>query len=126
MKENDLKRLNTELKQLKKFEQDLIDKRKVLQNDVNNNVSKCKTLRKSINEKEKEIKKISTSKKTIVSEHAILRYLERVCGMDIENVKTLILNEEFKTLKSLTNGDGAININGISYILKDNVIVTIK
>tara|TARA_R110001599_G_scaffold39930_3_gene121671 strand:- start:452 stop:832 length:381 start_codon:yes stop_codon:yes gene_type:complete len=126
MKENELKQLNTELKALKTYEKSLIDKRKILQNKVNSNVNECKTVRINIKSKEKDIEKLTKGKNTIVSEHAILRYLERVCGMDIENIKTLILNDEFKALNSLANGEGTIKMNDIEYVLKNNVIITIK
>lgn len=126
MKENDLKRLNTELTRLEKAERDLIDKRKVWQNEINSNVSKCKSIKINIKSKREQIKNLSYQKDVIVSEHAILRYLERVCGMDIENLKTLILNDEFKALNSLTNGNSTITVKDVGYVLKNNVIITIK
>ena len=126
MKENDLKHLNTELKRLRVYEKDLISKRKILQNNINSNVSECKTVKINIKTKEKDIERLSKRGDTTVSEHAILRYLERVCGMDVENIKTLILNDEFKALNYLTNGEGTIKMNDIEYVLKNNVIITIK
>jgi len=126
MKENELKKLSTELRLLKNHEDNLISKRKVLQNNINNNVNECKTIKINIKEKQQEIKRLSKGKNTIVSEHAILRYLERVCDLDIENIKGLIINDDFKKLNLLIKGDGIIKKDGVEYILKDNVIITVK
>jgi predicted nuclease with TOPRIM domain len=46
-----------------------------------------------------------TSDKVVVSEHAILRYLERVEGLDIEDVKRkMVSNSAEKQIKNLGSG----------------------
>jgi hypothetical protein len=64
----------------------------------------------------------------IVSEHATLRYLERVKGVDLNAI-----NKEILELGSLTNEktkafkDGTFNIgNGFVAVVKNRTIVTIK
>jgi len=45
---------------------------------------------------ENNIKTLTQSKDPIVSEHAILRYLERIEGVDLEEVKKKILTDKVK------------------------------
>ncbi len=61
----------------------------------------------------------------IVTEHAMIRYLQRVDGLNIEALKERILGEE--TLKQhKVLGDGKFPIKGGGLVvIKDNVIVTI-
>lgn len=61
-----------------------------------------------------------------VSEHAVLRYLERVSGLSIENVEKLILNESVtKLILKLGCSNGTYPAEGFKVVLKDNVVVTI-
>ena len=62
--------------------------------------------------------------KTIITEHAILRYLERIIGIDIEAVKKEILPEEVEQLiKVMPNGTFQCITHKI--VVKDNTIVTV-
>ncbi|HCB1595204.1 TPA: hypothetical protein MYP09_001418 [Citrobacter farmeri] len=67
----------------------------------------------------------SSSTEPIVSEHAILRYLERVEGLNIEEVKAKILTDK---VKAQINFAKSCEINNSQYkiVVKNNVIVTIK
>lgn len=69
---------------------------------------------------ENEIKILTANKKDlIVSEHAILRYLERTYSLDIEDIK-----------KQLSEGlptgvNGKFPKDGKTYIIKNNTIITV-
>ena len=126
MIENKLKTLNTELKRLEDAKKGLLSKKDTLTTEVNSNRSSLSKIANYIREKKKEIHNLSNSGETIISEHAILRYLERECGLEIDNIKSLILNEEAKGLVSLVGSNGNVKINGLTYVIVDNVIVTIK
>lgn len=61
----------------------------------------------------------------IISEHAILRYLERVKGLDIEALKQEIMDEQAsKHIKFAKNG--ALKRANYKLIFKNNVIVTVE
>ena len=76
----------------------------------------------AINEK---IRSIKNNKDIVVSEHAILRYLERVDALDIEKIKTLILSEEVMGLVEELGGNGSYPADGFKVVMKDNVVTTI-
>lgn len=61
----------------------------------------------------------------IVSEHAILRYLERVKGMDIESLKNEILDH--KTVEHIKFAKNC-NIKKATHtlVVKNNTIITVE
>lgn len=62
---------------------------------------------------------------TGVTDHAVLRYLERVHGVDVESVRRAILTPENKALiKRLKNGKFPLG-HGLIAVVKDEVVVTI-
>lgn len=105
-----LKRLNNELEGLKKnsshINKDIVKKKREIEG-----------LKKRINNLGKA--------NVIVSEHAILRYLERIEGINIDGViKTILSNNKLEeTIKVLTSGD--IPIQGGIARVQNNVIITI-
>lgn len=61
----------------------------------------------------------------VVSEHAMLRYLERVKGVDLQGVVAEILTpERVRLIKSV--GTCEINVGGIKFIVCDRVVVTAR
>ena len=74
---------------------------------------------------EEELKKLKTGNKIIVSEHAVLRYLERTMELDLKAVENEILSEEVVSqYKTLGNGKYPVS-NGCKAVIKDNVVLTI-
>lgn len=74
---------------------------------------------------EEELKKLKTGNKIIVSEHAVLRYLERTMELDLKAVENEILTEEtVKQYRILGNGKYPVS-NGCKAVIKDNVVLTI-
>lgn len=71
--------------------------------------------------------KINQAKSTdiIVSEHAILRYLERVTGIPIEEVKAAILPDGIKKL-AMTAGSGKYPVGTHKIVVRGNTVVTIE
>lgn len=71
-----------------------------------------------------ELKKLKSSKEIIISEHAILRYIERVMKIDMEKLNHEIMSKELQSsIKNLGNGTYPHK----NHLLKivDNVVVTI-
>jgi len=82
---------------------------------------------------DKELKRVTTRikdfeqsiKDMTVTDHAMVRYFERVLGIDIEEVKKQILTENVVTMaRSLGNGKYPIE-NGCRVIVQNNSVVTI-
>ena len=72
-----------------------------------------------------EIKSLS-KQEVIVSEHAVLRYLERVKGIDLNSIKKEILSDYTLKFIEKLKGNGVFpNEKGFSLKVKDNVVITI-
>ncbi len=57
-----------------------------------------------------------------VSDHAVLRYIERVLGFDVGKIRKDILTPEREGF--IRAGASKININGVVFVVKDKTIVT--
>jgi chromosome segregation ATPase len=110
-----LKQLQTQLRQLKEDCEQLVNESKTLN-------TKIKTKRDEIATVEARI--VMANLKITVSEHAVLRYLERVQGIDISSIKETILNDQIKE-QIQTLGNGVYPNNGFRVRVKNNVIVTV-
>lgn len=69
--------------------------------------------------------KTKVDKEIEVSEHAILRYLERVIGMDIEAIKDKICTKELKSMVEILGNNGTYPVDNFRVKMKDSTIVTI-
>lgn len=119
--ETTLKGLQT---QLAKIEGEIMS----LKVDISNRNKELTTKLKIIDELKNKIEsfKKKKGKKPIVSEHALLRYCERVKGIDFSEIENEILNESVMGMVDKLGGSGAYpNSNGYQVKMKDNVVVTI-
>lgn len=117
-----------EYKQLKrrrdKLNAEVSEKRDVMKHanrEFNLSDNELKTLNKRIKEYEDSIKDMT------VSDHAIVRYCERVLGMDIDDIRADILAEKFGVVaksKALGNGKYPIR-NGRRAVVQNNSVVTV-
>ena len=89
-----------------------------------------KSLEKTVKDK-KELKskllKINnrqTSNNISITEHALIRYIERVAGMDLKGLKDIIIPREMST-KIIAMGDGKYTQDGYTLTVKDNTVITI-
>lgn len=71
------------------------------------------------------IQEMKRAHKLIVSEHAILRYLERINGINIEEISEKIASEEIKKAYGVA-GNGTYNFDGFNVVIRDNIVVTIE
>ncbi len=102
-----------------------------LEIDVAETAKDLKSLRKKHQKAEqqlgsinKEIAQLQDSE-IIISEHAILRYLERSKGFDIETIKNEILNDTTKlAIQNMGSGKYPIG-NGLKACVKNNTVVSI-
>lgn len=58
-----------------------------------------------------------------VTDHAVLRYLERVEGMDIERLRRLIGRQVDRAIEL---GASKLHHDGFTYVLVEGVVVTIQ
>lgn len=62
----------------------------------------------------------------IISEHAILRYLERVAKMDMVELRETIKEEFGLGAIAIKDGEYKLSVNGWRLVLKENTLVTIE
>lgn len=79
-------------------------------------------LTKSLEALENKMKK--ATRELVVSEHAVVQWLNRVKGIDLDEVKKEILSEELVALASEYNS-GKFTLGGTTFVVADNVVVTI-
>lgn len=63
-----------------------------------------------------------------VSNHALLRFLERAGGLDVDGLRTAIeasLNRAVTAAESLGTGNVIVNADGLQYVVCDGVVVTV-
>jgi ribosomal protein L15 len=66
------------------------------------------------------------SKELIISEHAILRYIERVLEINIEKIKSEILTDEIIERNKILGSGKYKNNKKFEVVIKDNIVVTIE
>jgi len=119
---------SAEQKALETRRNELQAERKVLVGEIADKQQISAVMKKKIGLLHKKIESIkeATPKKIIVSEHAMLRYLERVRGIDLQEIADIILTE--KSVKVVQEfGDCKINTeNGFKIIVKNNSVVTVS
>lgn len=115
---SELKYLRQKQKKYEAQIKDLTSQLKVLQNEHTQAIDNLQT----INEQIETFTLLPT-----VTEHAVLRYLERVDNVDVKSVIGKILNPEFLALVNkgqITDGRVPV-IPGFRAVIKNNFIVTI-
>ncbi len=73
-----------------------------------------------------DLKKLTNKANIIVSEHAILRYLERVKEINIDEIKSAILTKSFLYLYDQLGTDGEYPNGEVQLVVKQGVVTTIK
>lgn len=70
------------------------------------------------------MKRAKRSPDVVISDHSIVRYVERVIGIDVDWLKNNILPENLRAgVKSL--GDGRYPVNEHVIVVRDNTVVTV-
>jgi len=127
-----LKQLNTEraklVTQIGSLEKGMSENKRILieeqeaQRVMKNNLKTAQADLKRINGL---ISKIS-NKELVVSEHAILRYLQRYYKVNLEEIQKELLTDDLRAYVEY-QGDGEYGIGrGLKALVRNNTIVTIK
>lgn len=88
------------------------------QKEYKSKLEEIKELRGQIHKCEREVD-------IVVSEHAVVRYLERVGGMDIDSIRGQILTGEVEQYCKVLGGSGKFPNSDFSVVMKDYVITTV-
>jgi hypothetical protein len=79
----------------------------------------------AIAELKAQIEKLESVKEPRVSEHAIVRYFERVKGYNIQEIENEILSEEVLNLVDTLGGSGGFPNKDYQVVMKDYTVITI-
>lgn len=76
----------------------------------------------SFEEWRRDSKPVATGNRITVSDHAMLRYLERACGMEIEAMR-----EELAGILSaiVPAGQDMIDRDGLRFVIRDGILATV-
>lgn len=119
MKEvRELKRLNTELQLLRAD----IEAAKLQATNYKEKYEKLLKTEESLKNKIANLKK---DKKLKVSEHALLRYCERVLGIDLKEIESEILSDDVINLVEKLGGNGQYPNRDYKVVMKDFTVTTI-
>ena len=114
-----LKSLETKYKQIE-------TKRNLIINEINDKQLEASNLKKELGQIKQQIDSLKSKDvgKIIVSEHSLLRYIERVLGIDLNVLRNKILSDEdAKVISAL--GNGTFPKDGFKIKIKDGVVVTV-
>jgi len=117
--ESELKKLQTQRNKLLLQMEDIKRQKASLSEEsvfINNQIQKL----------DRDIKKLQDSKtdELIVSEHAMLRYIERVIGIPLDDIKAKIATSSVINVAK-TLGNGTYPVDGFKVKVIDNVVVTV-
>lgn len=88
--------------QIKKMEGDA----EALKTEISIKQRELSQKQNTIKSLKQQVQKIDNNKNIKVSEHAIIRYLERIKGVDIEEIEKEILSDEVLNLVEKLGGNG--------------------
>ena len=107
--------------QLKRMQGDT----EALKVEISNKQKECNNKVKAIKVLKEQIDKFENNKNIKVSEHAIVRYFERVKGFDISEVERDILTEEVLILIEKLGGTGGYPNKDFKVIIKNYTVTTV-
>lgn len=116
-----------DIKQLRKRATELKTQLKMATNHACRAVQHKEAIRSSLDEIENEIQKVlNETKEPVVNEHAILRYLERVLGMDMEDIKRKIVTPKVREMIMQFSDGKILNLEGgFSLVVKQKEVISI-
>jgi predicted nucleic acid-binding Zn-ribbon protein len=114
-----IKGLQTQIKKLEADAQVITERVKTDQREVSQKMKRANDLRK-------QIQRLEGNGEIKVTEHAILRYLERVEGLDLKAIEEKIITDQIRELVRELGGSGEFPSNeGFLVRMKNYTIITI-
>lgn len=94
---------------------------KSLQTDIDMYEDTTRELRKKFNDA---MQKLEFFKQTpTLSDHALVRYIERIMKVNVQEIKDKILSPEIKAL--IDNGASRVSVDGVTFVVRNKNVVTI-
>lgn len=97
----------------------------VLNTKIANDQRVLASKKKAIENIKSQIQAISANKEITISEHALLRYLERVSKINTDSVKKTIITPELIKMVETLGGNGKYPVGDITLVMRDYVVTTI-
>jgi DNA-binding Lrp family transcriptional regulator len=98
----------------------------ILKFSVAQNQRELQTKNQQIAELQAQLAALENPAEIVVSDHAIVRYLERIKGVDMNEVRQAILNPKIMKCISVVGANGTFpHEDGFKIIFKKNIAVTI-
>lgn len=114
------------LKSLETKYNSLDTKRNLIIKEVEENQATAAKLKKEMGQIKQQIDnlKVKSTNNIVISEHSLLRYIERVIGIDLDEISRKILNEnDMKIVKTL--GNCTYPKDGFKVKIQNGIVVTI-
>jgi len=112
-----------DLKQLITRSNKLRSEVKRLEKEMNESRTAYVNTKKKLEKIEEQLSKVSDN--VIITEHALLQYMQRYLKIDVSKIKQNLLDKKTQTqIKTLGNGKYPTS-NGHTIVVKNNVIVTV-
>ena len=116
-----VKELEAELKVLKDKQREIPIEIEKLQNNIGGLQDKYKKLCRDIDERADKLTKLL--KPMHITDHALLRYMERKLEMDVEKLRGELMTDDLKG--AINKGVKKIKLRGVTFVIKDNAVVTV-
>ena len=116
---------NNKLKQLETLLNKTQNDFDVLNTKIANDQRVLASKKKAIENIKSQIQAISANKEITISEHALLRYLERVSKINTDSVKKTIITPELIKMVETLGGNGKYPVGDITLVMRDYVVTTI-
>jgi len=78
-----------------------------------------------LKEAKAKLNKITGQKPFNVSDHAVVRYLDRVMGVDLDELYRKILSDDVLSCIEKTGGEGTFPNKDFKVVMKNNTVVTV-
>jgi hypothetical protein len=118
-KERRIKGLNSQLSKLKGD----IESKKL---EISNAQKELNVKLKLANNIKEELESIKYNGEIRVTEHALLRYFERVLGFDLKEISNQMITEDLKSKIEVLGKTLEYPMGDVTAVVKNNAIVTIK
>lgn len=124
MSNKSIKKSN-ELKYLQTQRQKLVSQREILKKVTKEKQDELASLNSKIKNIDEKLEKLISGNEIIFSEHAILRYIERVLGINLTDIKAKILTEPEKDECMQMGGNLTYKKEDFTVKIQDFVVTTI-
>ncbi len=120
-------KLSAEQKALETRRNELQAKRKVLNVEINDKQKESNQMLSKIKELQKQLDaiKVKAPKGIVITEHAMLRFLERVDGLDIEELQKRMMTDDQREIIENLETCKIKTPDHVTLIVKDKVLVTV-